>query len=130
MGTDKSQDDSKIGYGQPPKHSRFQPGQSGNRAGRPKGSRNLSTDVRQTLQTPVKLNDSGKPKRLSTQQAVLMRLREKALKGDSRSLDRLLEYARIYNNDSEAAPSKGSTAEEDRDILAAYAAQIRATGST
>jgi hypothetical protein len=35
-----------IGYRNPPQHSRFQPGQSGNPAGRRKGVRNLSTNVR------------------------------------------------------------------------------------
>ena len=29
-------DDDKVGYGKPPKHSRFQPGRSGNPRGRPK----------------------------------------------------------------------------------------------
>ncbi len=30
-------DDGKIGYGRPPKHTRFKAGQSGNPKGRPKG---------------------------------------------------------------------------------------------
>ena len=29
-----------VGYGKPPKHSRFRPGKSGNPKGRPKGSKN------------------------------------------------------------------------------------------
>ena len=55
-----------------------------------------------------------------------MRLREKALKGDSRSLDRLLYYARIFNNDSEEVTPEASIAEEDQAILDAYAAEIQA----
>ena len=69
-----------IGYGRPPRHTRFQPGMSGNPRGRVKGVCNLGTDVRRTLQTPVKVSDQGKPKRVSTQEAALLRLREKALK--------------------------------------------------
>jgi hypothetical protein len=42
---DGAGDGYEIGYGKPPKHSRFQPGQSGNSAGR-KGVRNLMTDVK------------------------------------------------------------------------------------
>ena len=30
-----------VGYGKPPKHTRFKPGQSGNSKGRPKGVRNF-----------------------------------------------------------------------------------------
>jgi hypothetical protein len=62
---------------------------------------------------------------VSTQEAALMRLREKALKGDSRSLDRLLEYARMYNNDVETTSSDNSLSAEDQAILDAFAAEIR-----
>ena len=33
----------KVGYGKPPKSSRFKSGSSGNAKGRPKGSKNLKT---------------------------------------------------------------------------------------
>ena len=49
----------KIGYGRPPVHSRFKPGQSGNPRGRPKGSLNFETDLKRTLQAPVTLNEWG-----------------------------------------------------------------------
>ena len=39
-----------VGYGRPPLHSRFKPGQSGNPKGRPKQSRNLRTIVKQVSQ--------------------------------------------------------------------------------
>ena len=38
------------GYGKPPRHSQFKKGQSGNSKGRPKGSRNFSTDLKETLE--------------------------------------------------------------------------------
>ena len=42
-------DDYEVGYGKPPKHTRFQPGQSGNPKGRPKGTKNLKTDLTEEL---------------------------------------------------------------------------------
>src|SRR6202022_3261656 len=40
---DSAGDEYDVGYGKPPKHTRFRAGQSGNPAGRRKGVRNLMT---------------------------------------------------------------------------------------
>lgn len=42
---------SKVGYCNPPIHTRFKPGQSGNPSGRPKGSKNFSTQMMEFLLT-------------------------------------------------------------------------------
>ena len=47
-------DDYEVGYGNPPKHTRFPKGQSGNPKGRPKGRRNFKTDVKATLEARTK----------------------------------------------------------------------------
>src|SRR3569833_2177681 len=88
-----------VGYRQPPRATRFRPGQSGNPKGRPAGSRNFRTDLQATLDKPVKLHQDGKSRKISTQKAALLRLREKALAGDQRSLDRLLALAQAHNGD-------------------------------
>ncbi len=89
--------DYEVGYGKPPKEGRFKKGQSGNPKGRPKGHRNFKTDLLDTLKAPVQLKDKGRPRTVSTQQAALLRLREKALGGDARALDRLIDLARLHN---------------------------------
>ena len=118
-------DNYRVGYGKPPKHTRFPPGTSGNPTGKRKGARNLSTAVKKALLVPVKLNDGGKARKVSTQEAVVMRLREKALKGDARSLDRMIELARLFNNDPHTSPTSHSSA-EDEEILTAYEQEILA----
>ena len=82
------------GRGKPPKAHQYPKGTSGNPKGRPKGSRNFSTDVKDTLKEPVRLTKGGKRKTVSTQHATLLRLREKALSGDARALDRMIDLAR------------------------------------
>ena len=81
MTTENSEGDFKVGYKSPPQHSRFQPGSSGNPGGKQKAVRNLGSDVKRTLEVPVRLNEQGKARRVSTQEAALLRLREMALKG-------------------------------------------------
>jgi len=117
-----------VGYGKPPVHSRFRPGQSGYPSGRRKGSRNLKTDVKRTLNMPLKVKEAGRTRKRSTQEAALMVLREKALQGDGRSLDRLLELALRFNNEAaDAGPAQALSA-DDQSILAAYVAERIGTG--
>ena len=42
-------DDDRVGYRRPPKHTRFKPGQSGNPKGRPKHAPNLKTEFLEEL---------------------------------------------------------------------------------
>jgi hypothetical protein len=114
----KSVDPDKSGYCNPPKHTRFMRGQSGNPKGRPKGVPNFKMDLKATLKTPVKVTRSGKPQRVSTQKAMLLRLREKALSGDNRALDRLILLAQAYNNE-ELIASAGLSA-DDASLLEIY----------
>src|SRR6478672_8714805 len=113
-----------VGYGKPPKQSQFRPGQSGNPRGRRKGLRNLVTDVKSTLGTPVKVKEGGRTRTKSTQEGVLMLLREKALRGDARALDRFVELAVRFNNDAAEVGSAQALAADDQAILSAYEAEI------
>ena len=86
--------------------------------------RNLKTDVMRTLATPVKVKEGGRTRTRSTQEGALMVLREKALRGDGRALDRLLELALRFNNDAaEIGPAQALPA-DDQAILAAYVAEF------
>jgi Family of unknown function (DUF5681) len=112
-----------IGYGNPPSHTQFKPGQSGNPRGRPKGTLNFATDLKRTLETPITLNDGGKTKRVSTQKGLFLRTREKALKGDSRALELLLELARVLSVGSTEAATKIVSA-DDQAILDAFRTEV------
>lgn len=126
MTDETSADGFTVGYKKPPHHCRFQPGRSGNPRGRQKGVRNLGSDVKRTLEVPVRLNEQGRARRVSTQEAALLRLREKALKGDARSIVQILELAKTFNNSTAAEPlGDAALAAEDRAILDAYAEEVR-----
>ncbi len=123
---DGSSQDGKVGYKRPPIQTRFQKGQSGNPRGPQKGVRNFAADVKRSLEIPVTLNDQGRAKRVSTQEALVLRLREKALKGDNRALETLLSLARTHNNDEAGERLSGQhMAPEDQTILDAFAEEVR-----
>jgi hypothetical protein len=53
-GSDDSQ--SPVGYKQPPLHTQFKPGRSGNTKGRPRGSKNFSTVIEQELRARIEVH--------------------------------------------------------------------------
>jgi Family of unknown function (DUF5681) len=124
--TDANSADEKVGYKRPPRHTRFRRGESGNPSGRQPGVRNFATDVKATLRAKVALSEKGKTRRVSTQEAVLLRLKEKALKGDPRALEQIIRLAQIFNGDgpNDALGGQDMVA-EDQEILDAYAEAVR-----
>ncbi|TCJ41293.1 DUF5681 domain-containing protein [Parafrankia sp. BMG5.11] len=107
-----------VGYCRPPKHGQIKPGEVRNKRGPLKGTRSLKNDIREILNMPVPLNDPSKKRKVTTRKAALLKLREKALRGDSRSLDRLLEYAREHDAEEGLVSSTGSLMGEDPQIMA------------
>ncbi len=82
----------RVGYGNPPMHSRFQKGQSGNSAGRPRSSRNFATIARRMLLEKVVIVDHGRKLTLTKQDVILRQIVNKALKGSNRFRALLMEY--------------------------------------
>ena len=76
-------DDYKIGFGRPPKHTRFEKGRSGNPKGRPKGKKNLKTELEEELGERIIVREGGKAKKVSKQRAILEGQAAKAAQGDT-----------------------------------------------
>ena len=82
-----------IGFGKPPKHSRFRKGLSGNPQGRPKGRRNLATVLERTLQEKVVINENGVRRTVTKLEAAVKQLVNKAAAGDLAALRQLTALA-------------------------------------
>lgn len=118
-------DNYEVGRGKPPKHTQFKKGQTGNSKGRPKKSRNFSSDLGEVLKQTVVIHEKGQKKSVSTQLAALMRLLEKALKGDQRALERFLTMAAEYSAETEAKQAERAISQSEADILSSYEEMIR-----
>jgi Family of unknown function (DUF5681) len=79
-----------VGYGRPPTSSQFQPGQSGNPQGRPKGVRNASSMARDALERTINVKVKGAWRKMTVRKAAYRRLAERAVAGDAKALDYLL----------------------------------------
>jgi hypothetical protein len=75
-----------VGYKKPPKHGQFKKGQSGNRKGRPKGSKNPLIELRRALDQQVWVTENGKRKRIKKIDLAFTQLVNKAAAGDPPAL--------------------------------------------
>jgi hypothetical protein len=84
-------DDYEVGYGRPPRHTRFKSGQSGNPKGRPKGRLSLEAALNRALRETVDVIDkNGRRRKLSKLDAAVTGLVNRSVKGDAKATQQLL----------------------------------------
>jgi Family of unknown function (DUF5681) len=101
-----------VGYGKPPRKTRFEKGKSGNPAGRLRGSKNVSKLLLQALSEPVTVNENGERKRITKGEAMIKQLVNKGASGDARSIQLLLAEMRSW-----LESSHDQTSQEAKDQL-------------
>ena len=110
----------RIGRGNPPKHTRFRKGISGNPKGRPKGSKNLSTYLLEAARDQVSVTVGGKRRKITKIQATAMQLATKAASGDQAAINKFLDWMdEIESRAAAAKPSQFPLSEPDLEVLRA-----------
>jgi hypothetical protein len=111
-------DDDRVGFGHPPKHSQFRPGQSGNPSGRPKGTRNFLTDLRTELNATTTINERGHQVTVTKQMAIIKSLVAAAIDGDMRAVTALVNISTRMAAAEDHDEAKFST--EEAEIIDAF----------
>ena len=119
--------DYEIGYGKPPRHTRFKKGQSGNPRGRPSGSKNLKTLLNEALNERVVVAEDGGRRNITKREAIVTQLVNRSATADLRALKILLDTLRDIEGHTEpdSPETSGFTAADEKVIE-----QLRARFST
>lgn len=113
------QDVEKIGYKQPPKSLQFQKGMSGN----PKGSKNLKSILKKELEDKITIQEQGKAKKITKQEAIVKTLVNNTLKNDKYATQALLRLiTNIVGDEIEVITPELPA--EDMEILKRYMGNV------
>jgi Family of unknown function (DUF5681) len=124
MPSDKKRDCA-VGYGKPPRHTRFEKGRSGNPKGRPSGAKNLSTLFIEALNETVIIAENGGRRKISKRQAIVKQIVNKAAKGDWRCTKLLLELPQETGSPTEPESSESSFGAADKRTIEQLNARLR-----
>jgi hypothetical protein len=87
-----------VGYGRPPRHSRFEKGRSGNPRGRPPGAKDLKTLLAEALDEIVIVAENGGRRKITKRAAIVTQFVNRCAKADLRAIKMLLEVLREDQN--------------------------------
>ncbi|CAH2396488.1 DUF5681 domain-containing protein [Mesorhizobium escarrei] len=109
--------DDKVGYGRPPKKTRFKPGQSGNPGGRKKLPRNVATALVAELQCKVTVRENGRDWKLPKSAALAKALVARALKGDAKAFGHIMALLPDHFRVPEGAMAEAGISDIERAVL-------------
>lgn len=108
---------SRVGYRNPPEHTQFKKGQSGNPKGRPKGTLNMATVLARTLREKVVINENGKRKVVTKLEAAVKQLVNKSASGDLRALQQLGALVTSAEERAAQTPVDSSLSQDDQKVM-------------
>jgi hypothetical protein len=83
----------RVGYGKPPRHSRFQPGHSGNSRGKPAGTRHPATILKRTLLEKLPVKQSGREIEITKLEVLIAQIINDAMRPEYFSVQLLFTHA-------------------------------------
>ncbi len=117
--------DYEVGYGKPPRHTRFEPGRSGNPRGRPPGAKNMKTLLSKALNELVVVTEPGGRRKVSKREAIVTQLVNRSAKADYKAIQILLGMLRDSEGDTDAHSSDAAFTEADQQIIQRIRSRLR-----
>src|SRR6201984_2000907 len=118
--------DYEVGYGKPPRHTRFEPGRSGNPRGRPSGAKNMKTLLSKALNELVVVTEPGGRRKVSKREAIVTQLVNRSAKADYKAIQILLGMLRDIEGHAEPGSADPDVfTETDQQIIQQIRARLR-----
>jgi hypothetical protein len=96
MARDKDKGTYQVGFGKPPKKTRFSKGQSGNLKGRPKGAKSLGTILKDAGRQLIQVTEKGRTRQITKLQAIVIQLINEAAKGNLKAIREYFHWVRAF----------------------------------
>ena len=82
-----------VGYGRPPKATRFRKGRSGNPKGRPSGGENLLAVFKRMVTKRIKIKEGDKSRTITLADAIILQNYKAALQRDQMAMSNIIRLA-------------------------------------
>jgi hypothetical protein len=116
--------DYQVGYGKPPRHTRFKRGQSGNPRGRPRGSKNLPTLLTEALNKRVIVAENEGRRKVTKREAIITQLVNRSAKADLRAIKILLDIIQDIERRTEPTSPETSFGLADQKVIEQLKARL------
>ena len=100
--SEESDSKNSVGYGKPPKQTRFRPGQSGNPRGRPRKSATFEDEIERELNSTIIVSEDGERRRISKRRAIVKKQVVLALSGNLRAAELVLSSSRQVSSNHDS----------------------------
>ena len=117
--------DYEVGYCRPPKAHQIKKGERRNPKGRPKGSKNLKTDLLEELAETMKVREGNRERRLSKQRALIKTQIARALNGNDRAAAKIIDlYLKVIGLQDAAADADLPFTEDEHAVIEGFAERL------
>ena len=106
-----------VGYGKPPKHTRFKKGHTGNPQGRPRRAKNLATLLGAALDGKVTVTEHGRRRTITKREAMIAQLVNRSAQADLKAMLIVLGMMQEIERRTDASSEPASLTEADRQVL-------------